>query len=200
MADAFGGKDPRLRIETFDGGRPEGRSRAQQYMVSLRVGSNGRAPVWTRFVAALHRPLPPGGRIKWAWLQRDQIAGPRCNKWSLHLTVDGEAAQDQKLVSDRSGVVAIDLGWRARPDGFRVAYWLDDSGRHDEIVLPEVTFEHLAWAREYGAIRDRLFNGFRDRLAGWIDGAVALPGWLAREVGTLRQWRSADRLSRLALE
>jgi len=210
VADALAGKDTRLRVEAVDlsgerghnpanpAMRPDSRrGRRAEYRVWLRVGSEGRAPIWTVAQTYRDRPLPPDGVIKWAVLRRDRV-GPDF-RWSVQFTVDALPARDPKAVADRAGVVALNLGWRMRPDGMRVGYWQDDAGKHGEIVLPKGVLEDLAHVRSIGAIRDRLFNEFRELLAGWLrEHADIVPEWMVREAATIAQWRSADRLARLA--
>lgn len=89
-AGAFDGADTRLRIVR----RPDppavapGSSRSGRRAVAiLRIGSDGRAPVWAAWPVILHRPLPPNGQIKWAWMQRRKV-GPDF-RWEFCVTVDG---------------------------------------------------------------------------------------------------------------
>ena len=201
------GADTRLRLaplpdgpgSTRTGGKQEGSRRSgQRYSLMMRVGSDGRAPVWAVVPFTLHRPLPKDGVIKWAVLRRDRV-GPDF-RWSVQFTVvEGVMRADPEVVADRTGTVGLDIGWRARSGGLRLGYWQDDRGRHGEIALPKEVLDDLEHIRSIGAARDRLFNDFQDRLAGWTrDTSTALPSWLAREAATLPQWKSADRLTRLA--
>lgn len=91
-AAAVGGEDTRLRVgaelyalgERVDGYRlrahGEVRNRGGNIRpcrlreVSLRTGSDGRAPIWSRLHVLMHRPLPEG-QIKGAWAQCRFVGG-----------------------------------------------------------------------------------------------------------------------------
>jgi hypothetical protein len=126
-------------------------------------------------------------------------------RWSLLLTVDcaeGASARDQQVNEDREGVVAVDLGWRMRADGCRVGYWVDDSGHHEELVLPENVLTDLEHARSIGAIRRRNANEMQTALVEWRAAHVGVlpepPEWFVRATATLASWKSANRLTALA--
>ena len=191
--------DSRLRIQRVHdrpGITPGSRRSGNAAIVHLRVDSVGRTPVWAIWPVTLHRPLPQNSTIKWAWMQRSNV-GPH-TEWHLCLTVDGGATKND-AEPNRTGTVAVDLGWRMRPDGMRVGYWRDDAGRHDDFLLPEDVLEDVKLARDHGSTRDRLMLEFRDRLAMWFGtNAAIMPLWFAEAGRTMRQWDSANRLSALA--
>ena len=169
-------------------------------LVRLRVGSIGRAPVWAAWPIVYHRPLPPGGRVTWAKAikrrvgQRSGYGGPSDFRWELHVTVDVPTL-DPKATPDRAGTVAVDLGYRVRPDGTRVGYWGDDAGNHGELVVPEAMRDELKRVAEVRSTRDTVRNDFRDRLVAWaVENVAILPDWFTREGATLQQWESGDRL------
>lgn len=199
VADAMTGTDTRLRIAQLpDPPRmtPGSRRAGKRFAISLRIGSNGRQPIWATWPVTLHRSLPDNGVIKWAWAQRTRI-GPDY-RWAICLTVDtGIGLTMRDADASRDGIVALDLGWRARPDGFRIAYWLDSLGRHDEIVLPEQDMEDLKHIRSIGAARRNAFNEVLPLLRDWIEAQPALPDWFAKATETIAYWKSPDRLAAL---
>src|SRR5205807_6540186 len=74
VADAFG-SDSRLRIAPVPAGAWERGAppSARRTTVQLRIGSEGREPVWATVPVVLHRPLPPAAQIKWVFLLRERI-------------------------------------------------------------------------------------------------------------------------------
>lgn len=164
--------------------------------VRMRVGSDGRDPIWAEWHMIMHRPLPKGSVIK-----RARISVRRCaarEYWALELTVtvDDAAVARPSL----SGAVAIDVGWRVMPEGLRVATWQDDSGRSGELLLPLDTgaLGGIAQSDSLRSIRDKNFDTVRASLATWL-GANTVPDWLKHAAATLPQWKSIERLTRLAL-
>jgi hypothetical protein len=214
VATALAGTDTRLHLRQLPdppGMTPGSRRSGHRYEVDLRVGSNRRKPVWATFPCILHRPLPPKGKIMWAVVRANRV-GPvavdrdgkprlRDLRWSLLLTVRGETAQrdDTKADAERTGTMAIDLGWRVQPDGLRVGYWVDDAGKQDEIVMPVAVQATLEHARSIVAIRRRNANNMQTRLVAWREEhAAELPEWFVEATATLAQWKSCNRLARLA--
>jgi len=206
----FACTDTRLRIEpvteeAFVGPRGA-RRRAMRTKLWLRVGSEGRDPVWAVFPMLLHKPLPEDGVIKEVSVSL-RMVGTR-ERWLVNILV-----QQPKVVpvlKGQRGTVAIDLGWRKRPEGIRAAYWVDSLGQHGELVMPTSIRDRIQHAASLRSIQDRLFNHVRTRLVRWIDlakdqvelngsGAKELPEWLLEARRTLPLWRSQGRLTRLAL-
>lgn len=204
---ALDGNDSRLRLEPptpEEWGQRKRQPGTQDRMLRLRVNSDGRAPVWASWPVVLHRLPPLDAQIKWAYVVCENVGASgehgsqtRCGdfRWWLHLEVD-EAPPARPVAPE--GRVAVDGGWRMRPDGARVAYWEDDTGKHDEIVLPERFFDDLDHARSVGAVRRRLFDEFLPFVAAWVQAQEALPEWFGRATTTLPSWISPDRLAHLA--
>lgn len=194
-------RDTRLRIERVDdsaGQTPGSRRAGRNAIVHMRVGSDRRHPIWACWPVTLHRLPPAGTQIKRAWMHRKRI-GPDF-RWFFSLTVRSEPVVDAKVLPDRSDVVAVDLGWRVRPDGLRVGYWRDEAGGHGELLLPSDLRDKWKEANSIRATRDLSFNEFRKRLSAWLGAQPtgSLPDWLDKEAATLPHWKSADRLYRLA--
>src|SRR5690606_14013043 len=79
----------RLQVDAIDprawsGTRSERRLHARTTL-RIRIGSEGRDPVWASFPMIMHRPLPPDGIVKQAAVKLARI-GTR-ERWELHVTV-----------------------------------------------------------------------------------------------------------------
>lgn len=162
--------------------------------LSLRIGSDGRAPVWARWVVDMDRPLPDGVRVTWATVHLRQV-GPH-SRWSCELTLDIPADARAGHTATTGGAVAIDVGWRQEGDELRVATWLDEHGASGYLRLDKAT---LALLRSPDAIqgeRDDRFSGARLGLAWWLAHYDA-PDGLRAELRTMRQWHSPARLERV---
>jgi hypothetical protein len=159
-----------------------------RHLVSLRVGSEKRAPVWFQLPVVLHRPLPDGGTIRSASVARNIVGGiPR---YKLLVTVDDGIEVSPKR---RTGqVCAVDLGWRRVPAGLRVAYWGDLEGGRGEVLLDNSVLFEFDKCRDLQSIIDKRFEEVKAFLAG-ADGE----SWPAQEeLATIAQWRSPGRLVR----
>jgi hypothetical protein len=192
VAEVFG-DDTRLQIAQidptawYDEKRGE-RKKASHTVLSLRIGSEGRAPIWARWPMTMHRPLPPGGMIKWATisLRKD---GPR-EEWSLELTVSSPEVE----TTPRKGVVAIDIGWRKIDQEIRVAMWQGDDGQAGELRLPALLVSGLEKPEALRSTRDKLFDQARDALKAALV-PLRVPVALEAPLKTLGQWRSPARLA-----
>ena len=94
--------------------------------------------------------------------------------------------------------VAVDIGWRKLDDrSIRVAYWHDETGKHDQLLLPAGIMDQFRKLDDLRSIMDAHFNVIRDRLS---DALKQLTGTIPAEVQAafvnIGQWKSAGRLVR----
>ena len=198
--DAFG-SDTRLRVDSVDA-RSESASRSERRryartVLRIRVGSEGRDPVWAAWPMVMHRPLPPAGVIKNVSVQLRKI-GPR-EEWTACFTVTSSSSGDRpkRRVPD-IGVVAVDLGWRVIDDELRVASWMASDGEAGELRLSAVELSALTKASGLRSTRDTNFDEARAILVAWLTGQESLPDWLREATKTIGQWKSEARLAALA--
>lgn len=127
----------------------EGRRAGQRKTLQLRVGSEGRAPLWSDPLRLeMHRPIR--GRVTWVSIHL-QYRGDR-EIWSVNVTCAD--VPEREDLSD-AGVVAIDVSWRTLPSGdLRIAYARGSDGKEHELLLSPEWYE-------LGARADRI-RGHRD--------------------------------------
>jgi len=186
VADAFAGMDTRFRLRPKPLGEGEKPSKAavRRYLASVRIGSDGRAPIWAEFVVTLHRDLPPDAQIKWSYGLKRRIGTH--DEWALQLVIsreDGFTKEDQA----ESGYVAVDVGWRLRPNGLRVAYWIGSDGAEGELILPHADLKRWEKHDDLQQIRDRTFNVYHATLVTWLKAEDLPIADLARELQHLRK-------------
>lgn len=196
LADITAGNGRQLRWEPRVDERGESRRRALRHRatLSLRVGSHDDgSPVWAQWPMIQHRPLPVGARVKRATVHRSMI-GPRV-AWFLTLTL----SVPEPMRRCGNGEVAIDVGWRLRPDGsLRVAQAFDPILRDDhECTLPQELSDAIVRADTLRSTRDKNFDETRRVLAGWIRETRSMPGWFLDATASLSAWRSPARLAAL---
>ena len=191
------GEDTRVRVEHvgpvwhLPRRRPPKGAPKAQHVLWLRVGSDGRAPVWARFPMILHRPLPHDGTIKWATVVLRRYATRE--EWAVVFTV----LEPERERSCGRGAVAIDLGWRTVPEGLRVAVAQGEGGEPHACVLPASWSARMNKAGELRTLRDEKFNAARDALKKRMDAIAVLPDWLTERTKHLSDWRSQGRLAKL---
>jgi len=182
-----GGADARVQIDPSQDTRT-GRRRGTKTTMRLRVGSEGRAPIFTEIPITLHRPLPPG-RIKWAALIREKVAN--ATQWKVQFTVDEDAPKRGPGV----GTVAIDVGWRLLRDGsLRVAYSVDEHGQEDKLRLPARLLSKIRHHEDLRSLRDRLLDEKKARVAEWLSTGNGPEEVKAAHV---RMWRNPARVVQL---
>lgn len=209
--EASSGDDARLRIVCMPQTQqriakngtvlptPGARRQAEQYTLWLRIGSDGRAPIWATWPLILHRPIPDMTRIMWAIVQRRIIAGK--DRWQLTLSLrdDTDLAFIRRDVA-ATGVVGIDIGYRLMPDGRqRVAYWHGSDGASGELELPSWTVDGWRKVEDLQSIRDKIHNEARAELKLWLD-EHPHPEWLDEETEHMHAWRRLSRLDRLVVD
>lgn len=191
VEDATAGHDRRFAIDTRLMAIP-GRGGKPRPRIRLRVGSEGRAPVWAEWPLVYHRPLPPAAKIMWAKVVRERVCDK--DRWSLHVTLD-DVVQRERC---GEGVVAVDLRWSLTTRGLRACQWLGDDDAGAEAMLDPRVLGQFAKAEDLRSIRDKAMNEARVRLVGWTLGADLTPEWRER-ARFVSQWRSPVRLAALAL-
>lgn len=177
--------DRRLQLETLDAHR---RARA---LFKIRIGSKGRDPIWARFKDLVyHRELPEDATIKWCVVKVERI-GTRY-RWTAHFTLISEYFTPTKPAAAGS-TLAINIGWRKRPDAMRVGYCYSDDDVSQDITLPLTFHKRLAYADGLQKIQSDNFNLAIEALAAWKKQAT-LPEWFADKTSHLSQWKAHAKL------
>jgi IS605 OrfB family transposase len=162
--------------------------------VAIRVGSQGREPIWARLNVLMlgnatnrTRALPEG-RVAQAWAQRHFVGGRM--EWEVVFAI--EQADRPAPAHSSALAVGIDVGWRRRDDGVRVAYWYGSDGSEGEVVVPVEVERRKAKSDDLRSIRDQNRNALIDAICTW---AAGRPGtWLDQALAHARQWTRIGRL------
>lgn len=171
--------------------RGERRRRART-KCRIRVGSEGRAPVWLELPCVMHRPLPEGAEIVGADVTR-RLVGPARWEYRLHLTLRVPAPVPADAAKPAIGV---DIGWRALPNGgTRVAYAVGEDGSRKEVVCPDDILAGLAKSSDLRSLRDEKMNRIKAFLRDVIPGLDSAD--LSEQTEHLAMWKSPKRLIRL---
>jgi hypothetical protein len=156
----------------------------------MRIGSNAdRSPVWLEIPIVYHRELPVDGDIKSVSMSRRTVDGKI--RWQLNVTVNTMAP-----ILKQGIAVGIDIGWRLLPEGVRVAYWEDEYGVNDQMLMAASDLEQFGKVRSLRSICDRSRDEFLPALVEWLDGREIPEPWQERS-RYLAQWKSTDRLADL---
>ena len=213
IAEALGCEDSRVRIEMLPRGHRvdhrtgavvrtgeqdgSGRHAKPRAVLWIRIGSQGRAPVWARVPFQFHRPLPEEARIKWVYLHRRRVG--TITQWSVQFVLEQEGGWHREGLA-RDGAVGIDPGWWPFGGALRVALWKGDDGATGEIILPADKVADWRHVDSLRGARDTAFNAARGELSLWLaEHGLIVPEWLAERAKFLGQWRSANRLASLVL-
>ena len=197
------GTDPFIRIDplpanAFDPSVPRcQRKKLQRTMLHLRVGSDGRKPIWATWPLFMHRPLPPGAKVLWAVVTRTLREQRFRYEWKLQLTLEVNDTPP-KLTGES---VAINLGWRRMhgepllgkipqvPQGptqdgeLRAATWADTAGETGEVRLGASFRGRIRKSWGLRSIRDMTMDELRAQLV-----ALGVP---------CQKWKSPARFYRL---
>jgi hypothetical protein len=158
----------------------------------LRVGSDGRIPVWVEFPVLLHQ-RPPQGRVTWAALVVKR-EGLRL-RYSLQLTIEHEGFG---ALPAGQGACAVNFGWRSlEAERYRIAYVVGDDGHHEQLTISRELLARLAFADALASAGDLHFNAGRDAIKAWrAEHPDALPAAAADELRDMHAWHDPDRLRR----
>lgn len=172
--DTFVRIDP-LPANAFDTNVPRcQRNKLQRTTLHMRIGSNGRKPIWASWPLFMHRALPEGATVIWATVIRIQRKQRFRYEWKLQLTLAVPEAPP-KMTGE---ACAVNLGWRrmhgepllGRVEGptqdgeLRVATWADTAGEEGEIRLGSSFRDRIRRSWRIRSERDRLTDVLRDDL------------------------------------
>ncbi len=182
-------KDPRAQLDC-SGKHP---------VLRIRVGSNGRAPVWAEFSTFYHRPIPKEASIKWIRLVCRRIEAKYT--WSAQFVIDAPEESFARP-SPTKGVVALDVGWRRlwkaqdQRDGLRVATWVDEGNNQGELKIPEYLLGRYEKCESLRSIRDNNFNAVMPKLFAMKKGAAP---WFIEATASAHLWKASARLAALVV-
>jgi len=189
---ALAGADTRVRLVL----RPADHPRDRYGTLWLRVGSEGRDPVWAQWPIKLHRAIPDSAI--WKWVRVSVAREGTRERWSVEITVDDAAPRPRDLDRSLAGAIAVEWEWSLLDSGaIRVARWADTRGGSGELLLPERIATGIRKPDGIRAVRDLELNALKDSLQQALreasDVATPRPPWLADAASTLHLWRSPDR-------
>lgn len=175
------------------------RRRLCRTSIRLRVASSKRDPVFATWPMLWHRPLPDGVRIKRIDVSLNRF-GPT-EQWMLDITVDEPVSATARVAESprtaRSGVVAIDIGWRKRGNRLRFGAWQDSHGRSGEWTIGPEIVERINHADALHKQRQLNFNAARLALIEDLK-TLDVPEELRKRTGldTIHLWKSPERLAK----
>ena len=150
-----------------------GRARPSKHTaIDLRIGTTEGNPRWVRVHARMYRPIPPAAVISWVRVKCRRVATK--HRWEVHFTVNESAAP--KPVASEEGYAGVDIGWRRRDDGVRIAYWWGSDGQHGELVIHDSTLRRSGKSDSLRAIRDRNRDAVKAELVAYRRAVLELEG------------------------
>jgi hypothetical protein len=196
--DALAGTDNRVRLILGPARRHGAKGYSQYGHVWLRVGSDGREPIWAKWPVKLHRAIPDNATWKWVRcsLRRDGMR----ERWSVEITLDIAAESPRTLDVELSGTMALSLMWEAKEDGsIQVGSWCDSRGASGDVHVPARIVNALGKAADIQGIRDTALNVLRNELPEMILSSDSVPLWLLEEAAAMRTWKSQQRFHGLVM-
>ena len=200
VTEALAGRSQLLRLDIpredilYDRGHLHGSDAIG--VVSFRIGSEGRDPIWAKIPVRFHRPLPHNGSIRFAYLHAKLT--PRGEEWSFRITI---TEPDTEQEGTGEGTVAMHFGWRLMDDqALRVAVWRGSDGRHGEVCIAADTLRDDAKLATIQAKRDLGRDEFSPQLINWLDdNQELLPEWLVERTQTIAHWQAQTSFHNLCL-
>lgn len=162
-------------------------------LLRLRVGSDGRKPIWAEIPFTYGREFPKDTVIKWAYIDRRRVGID--DYWYVRFIVQ---TKQQLRPEGESGTVAVHLGYRSTSEGTRVAMSLDDRGNRRMVCIPDSELESLKKRDSLEGFRDQTMDMVVRELQPWI--ASQGSDWLREQCEYLHMWKDPTRLARLVLD
>lgn len=194
-ADAQAGDDTRVRL--VDAGHHTSSKRFATLW--LRVGSEGRAPMWAQFPVMVHREIPSSAIWKWVRVSLRREAFREV--WTVEITVDDSAPHPHSRDASLRDAVAVEWEWSPLDDGgMRVGRWADTRGQTGMIELSAHDVAGIRKGDGIRSVRDTVRADASERIARTlVETREPLPAWLADAARTMHLWKSSDRYHALVL-
>lgn len=116
---------------------------------------------YLHFPMVMHRAIPGEVRIKQVVVTRKRTGS--YFRWQVVFTCT--QTKVNRHVKHAGPRAAINFGWRKTPRGLRVAMLVDEDGRRQEILLPDVMLQRLKWCESLQAKRKQATNELWAELA-----------------------------------
>lgn len=139
------------------------------------------------FPIHLHRPIPEEVIIKEVKVVRRRIGSNF--KWLVTFTcrLPGSA----RPTHPSREACAIDIGWRKRKDGLRIATIVDTQDSVQHIVLPAAFFDRMARVAHLQSLVDAEFNDLQQQLRERLPGEEDIPEGLRERLTSVLRSRKA---------
>lgn len=144
-------------------------------VLGLRVGSEGRNPVWAEWPCRVPRGgIPANGNAKWITVTRrhERVDNQVRPTWMAHVTVELDTQMETRTrrharrPSASEGVCAIELSWHEHGETIQVGRTLDDRGQSDIVLVPSSTVTRIRKAEDIRSLRDTMRSA---TLARFVD-------------------------------
>lgn len=170
----------------------------------FRIGSaDNRSPIWVEFTVRLDRPLPEAATIRDVSIVRNRIG----EDYRYRLLITASEPIDAPSPVPHGPAVGIDIGWRVRHNGLRVAYLAWEDGETEEILLephsPPCKWSPCAVGAQrlcdnLQSIRGNRSNVAHTTLRDWARvNPNTLPDWLQTSLAALGHTKSGTGMRRM---
>ena len=171
------------------------RRRLARTKVRLRIGSDGRKPVWAEWPMVMHRPLPEGSKVQWAVVKKTRDDCRRW-RWTLYIWAEFEGAHTDTPEPEAESV-AVSTETVRDGDSLRAGTWVGSDGEWSKMWVPDDVERDLEKAEKIRSLRDEKLEDMKAYMGAWLR-ETETPEWLTEAAAFLPQWRSASRFAALA--
>lgn len=173
-------------------------------------GTRSIRPDFVEIPIFIHRLPPSGTRVTWVTLKVSKV-GKKFD-YSLQFTCEHDSFVRQ---NPGRGTIALNIGWKKTIDGYRVATYIDNSGKTGEIILKagadhmpgglingkiQSLHSQFEWIQNIKGVTDVLFNSAREDFIQWgkSSNPKDLSKFLTDALSYAHTWRSHSRLKAVA--
>lgn len=132
---------------------PKPRLHPHAHILTAAIYTRERQPRHVSWPLILDRPFPDGAVIKEVHITRRR-RGPRRDDWSVSFSL---AVPEPEMTHDGQAC-GIDIGWRRRNDGIRVATIVNQAGEREFVTCPERIVSGFRHVDDLKAQRDQRVN------------------------------------------
>ena len=159
-------------------------------VLRIRVGSEGRSPIWAEFPIKMHRPLPADAIIKGVSVHMRRRG--RKSVWSAEFSL----TLPEPMRACGEGAVGVDLGWRMIDGEERVCTFVSEDGSDaGELRLTEYELGGFDRVESLASTRAQFRNELQKKLLAYRETASVA---FRNRTTHMHAWRSSGQYFRLA--
>lgn len=191
---ALAGTNPVLKIELKPEVRLANNTKKKKTLAiaRMKISGSSKSGMFLDIPFIMHRTMPDDSVIKWCYLITKKI-GYRLI-YEIQFTIESETFKQIK--DNKSGTIAINLGWRSVNEGIKYGTTFDGQNTEDLIFNHKLVNKNNQ-SKFLLSVSDHYFNEVKKEFSNWLKTAN-ITDELKSEVEFIHAWKAHEKLVKIS--